>query len=173
MAEGVRQNKEGFGERSMYSDEYNSIKTDVELLKRDVSTNHSLYSKIDSAIEKMAEVSNTISKMLIIHENKLENHAHMLDAMRDTLVERKQDLEKQILLIDARFNGLRTDIDSDRRRMHQEVMAAIKELGGAHKELDERLNILERWKWYVLGVAATIGFVLSQLPRGLSAILSG
>lgn len=157
----------------MHTNEYNIIKTDIELLKRDVSTNHSLYSKMDTAIEKMAEVANQISKMLIIHENKIDNHTTMLDTMRTTITERKVDTEKQIGLLESRITGVKSETEADAARRHSEVMSALKEHQNEVGDLEQRIASLENWKWYVLGIAAAVGFVVSQLPNGLSAIFAG
>jgi hypothetical protein len=64
------------------ADDYNTIKTDVEIIKRDINAIQGFSVKIDDAIEKMAEVSNSISKMLIVHENKLSNHDQMSDGIK-------------------------------------------------------------------------------------------
>ena len=33
-----------------------------------------------------------------------------------------------------------------------------------HEKMDQRLTELERWKWFVIGIATTAGFVIAQLP---------
>lgn len=165
---------EGYGDRrGMHTDEYNTVKTDIELLKRDVSTNHSLYSKMDSAIEKMAEVANQISKMLIIHENKIDNHGQAIDTMRATISERKTDVERQLGIVENRISSLKIDLQSEVATRYAEALLLVKEQVATAEKLEARISSLENWKWYILGIAAAVGFILSQLPAGISSLFTG
>ena len=148
----------------MSDDQLNSLKTDVEIIKRDVGAIQHFSNKIDDAIEKMAEVSNSISKMLIVHENKLQNHDQLIDGLKVSLSERKTDFERQVELLHKRISDMKEENHAEREKYHKEILAALKELGETHKSLDDRISALENWKWYVLGAAAVIGFVLAQVP---------
>ena len=47
------------------------LHTEIELLKRDVSEMKLIYSRLDKAIEKISDVSNSINRMLAVHEEKI------------------------------------------------------------------------------------------------------
>ena len=146
------------------ADDLNTLKTDVEIIKRDINAIHSFSVKIDDAIEKMAEVSNSISKMLIVHENKLQNHDQQIDGLKTSLSERKTDFEKQVELLHKRISDMKDENHAEREKYHKEILDALKELADTHKDLDTRISVLENWKWYIMGGAAVIGFVLAQVP---------
>lgn len=48
-----------------------NLETEVAVLKSDVTRMASLFSRLDTAIEKMGDVSNNIAKMLAVHEELL------------------------------------------------------------------------------------------------------
>jgi ribosomal protein L19E len=146
------------------TNEYNSLKTDVEIIKRDIHSIQGFSVKIDDAIEKMAEVSNSISKMLIVHENKLSNHDQMIDGIKLAMSERKNDFEKQVDLLHARITSMKDENHIEREKYHKELLAALKEIGDTQSKLDSRITVLEQWKWYVLGAAAVLGFIISEVP---------
>lgn len=146
------------------ADDYNTLKTDVEIIKRDVSAIQSFSVKIDDAIEKLAEVSNTISKMLIVNDNKLQNHDQMIDGIKLAMSERKNDFEKQVDMLHIRISSMKDENHLERDKYHKELLAAVKEISDMQKSMDERIVTLEQWKWYVLGAAAVIGFILAQVP---------
>jgi chromosome segregation ATPase len=146
------------------ADDLNTLKTDVEIIKRDISAIHSFSGKIDDAIEKMAEVSNSISKMLIVHENKLQNHDQQIDGLKNSLSERKSDFEKQVELLHKRITDMKDENHAEREKYHKEILDALKEIADLNKALDSRVTTLEQWKWYVMGGAAAVGFILSQVP---------
>lgn len=146
------------------AEDYNSMKTDVEILKRDVTSIHGFSAKIDDAIEKLAEVSNNISKMLIVHENKLENHDRLIDGLRASMSERKNDFEKQIDALHKRIGDMKDENHLEREKHHKELMAAIKDVAAGQDKLEDRITLLERWKWYVIGAATVVGAMLAEIP---------
>ena len=62
--------------------ELNIVKTDVEILKKDVSNIQGLLSRLDTAIDKIAVASNDISKMLAVHDNKHQDTSSELHERR-------------------------------------------------------------------------------------------
>tara|TARA_A100000171_G_scaffold435_1_gene681 strand:+ start:450 stop:779 length:330 start_codon:yes stop_codon:yes gene_type:complete len=50
----------------------NNIKTEVELLKKDVHSIAKLVDKLDVAIDKLTEVTNCLNKMIAVQEQKIE-----------------------------------------------------------------------------------------------------
>ena len=49
----------------------NDLSTEVELLKREVKSMNVIHGRLDTAIEKLTEVSNCINRMLAVHEERL------------------------------------------------------------------------------------------------------
>lgn len=140
------------------------LKTEVAIIKRDISAINSFSAKIDDAIEKMAEVSNSISKMLIMHDNKLQNHDQLIDGLKVSMSERKSDFEKQVELLHKRISDMKDENHTERQKNQAELLAAIKAIGDNVNGLDDRITALEQWKWYLLGAAAVLGFIMSQIP---------
>lgn len=146
------------------ADDLNHLKTDVEILKRDVTSINGFSAKIDDAIEKLAEVSNNISKMLIVHENRLENHDKLIDGLRESMSERKNDFEKQVDALHKRISDMKDENHAEREKHHKEIMLAIREVVDGQEKLESRIALLESWKWYVIGGATVVGVMLAQLP---------
>ena len=114
------------------------IRTDVEILKRDMEMIASLAGKFDVAIDKLSAVSVTVDKMLAVHETRLQNN----EQQREILHQRISDMKKEIT---EEFKSLKEE-----NRKH-------------HSQTNERLEKLERWRWFVVGVATVIGFSLAQM----------
>ena len=53
------------------TDGLSSVKTDVEILKRDVSSIQGLLGRLDTAIDKIADASGCISQILAVHEQNI------------------------------------------------------------------------------------------------------
>ena len=114
------------------------IRTDVEILKRDMEMIASLAGKLDVAIDKLSAVSVTVDKMLAVHETRLQNN----EQQREILHQRISDMKKEIT---EEFKSLK---EENRKQ---------------HSQTNERLEKLERWRWFVVGVATVIGFSLAQM----------
>lgn len=116
------------------------VKTDVEILKRDMELLASLAGKFDTAIDRLSEVSQSVDKMLAVHEQRLLNQEHQ----REILHNRISDLKKEVT-------------DSIKEMRNENRMQ--------HKAVEERLDRLEKWRWFVVGVATVIGFILAQMSN--------
>lgn len=114
------------------------LRTDVELLKRDMQLIAGLAEKFDVAIDKLSAVSVTVDKMLAVHETRLSNN----EQQREIIHQRITDMKKEI-----------TD----------EIKSMKEENRLQHSQTNERLEKLERWRWFVVGVATVIGFILAQM----------
>ena len=51
-----------------------TIETKVAILEEKIHTTDQLMQRIDSAIEKLSEVNANVTKMLIVHEEKINNN---------------------------------------------------------------------------------------------------
>ena len=47
------------------------LETEVQLLKKDIEDTKVIHGRLDVAIEKLTDVSNSIHRMLAVHEEKL------------------------------------------------------------------------------------------------------
>ena len=145
--------------------EINEMKTDVEILKRDVSSIQGLLSRLDTAIDKIAIVSNDISKMLAVHQQAIDN-------IRGDVDERKRLAEKETELLHKRISDMKDESTAERKANHKaivdmltdmrsEIRQEINEVREGQKELSDRVNVLERWKWWIMGGSSAVGFVLA------------
>ena len=120
--------------------ENGQVKTDVEILKRDMELVSALAEKFDIAIDRLTEVSTSVDKMLAVHENRLENQEQQRDILHQRISDLKRDMTDE-------FRMLR---DENRKQ---------------HAEVNERLSKLEKWRWLVVGMATAVGFLVAQMGK--------
>ena len=68
-----------------------TLKTELELLKKDVSDMKHIHSRLDTAITKLTDVSNCINKILAVHEEKLARQ-------EEEIVQNEKEIKKDCLL---------------------------------------------------------------------------
>mgnify|MGYP003122144939 FL=1 len=120
--------------------ENGQVKTDVEILKRDMELVSALAEKFDIAIDRLTEVSTSVDKMLAVHENRLENQEQQREILHQRISDLKRDMTDE-------FRMLR---DENRKQ---------------HAEVNERLSKLEKWRWLVVGMATAVGFLVAQMGK--------
>lgn len=144
------------------SNEIQSVRTDVEILKRDVSNIQNLLNRLDTAIDKIADATGGISKILAVHESDL-------DRVTREVEERKRLFEKETELLHVRISEMKDDNSKERKQNHAELMAAIKSLStetnSELKHLSDRVGHLEKWKWWIMGGSWAIGFAIATLVQ--------
>lgn len=111
----------------------------IEEIKQDLAILNTLTSKFDTAIDKLSAVAVSIDKMLAVHENRLENQ------------------EKQTEIVHQRITEYRKELLDELRTMREEA-------DEQHTQISERLQKLERWKWFLVGIGTAIGFIAAQIP---------
>ena len=120
-----------------------------------------MLSKLDTAIDKIADVSNGISKILAVHEESIVS-------LKVSVEERKRLSEKEVELLHKRISEMKDENIEDRKANQAELLAAIREMDKNNKmeisALSERVSMLEKWKWAVIVGASVAGFFLSKMP---------
>jgi len=144
----------------MSDQDINIIKTDVQLLKSDVSNIQGLLTRLDTAIDKIAEVSNNVSKILAVHEQTITD-------IRGDVEERKRLAEKEKDLLHKRISDMKEEYEDKSRTYHKEIMEKLDDISSESKveinNLASRISVLEKWKWWIMGGSWVIGFIIASL----------
>lgn len=154
------------------------LETEIALLKSDVNRMTSLFEKLDTAIERMGEVSNSIARMLAVHEEKLSKQ-EQIDAELFTLVEkRKAELEVDVKELHSRITTVQRELSNDIADTETKIMGALsagltdikkcitdehKVLTDEKEELEKRITELEKWRWIILGGSLVVSAFSKQI----------
>ena len=124
------------------------IKVQLESLRKDIESVNSINNRLDTAIDKLTDVSTSIKQMLAVHEEKIQRQEQIDEVIFDKLKARQNE-------IDEIHKELKANIELSEKRLLCEIKAIKNSLG-------ERVNILEKWKWLILGGSIVVGWVLSR-----------
>jgi chromosome segregation ATPase len=136
-----------------------AIETEVGVLK-------SVVSKLDTSIEKITQVSGDISKILAVHEQRLDG----LDKVSDQRADEIKELHSRITTGNREIMDKISDMES---RLDQKLQAGAKAAKEQHeviqkeiqvdiKAIADRVDVLERWRWMIVGGAIVLGFVVGN-----------
>lgn len=139
-----------------------TMQTQVKVLE-------SVVAKIDTSIEKLTDVSNNIGKLLAVHDERIStlstSHSRAEDDIRD-VYNRVNSISKEILAkIDNMENVIESKIQvqaENSRAQHQLMQEGIENKLSA---LLDRIQTLENWRWWVIGAAGAVGYMLNVVLK--------
>ena len=128
------------------------LAVEVEGMKKDIANASMFHSRLDTAIDKLTDVSTSIKQMLAVHEQKLTQTEKTEEILFSKVRERGEEL-------DIVYRDLQRDIS----QVEKKLLVEIKSLKSC---FDGRVSVLERWRWLIIGGALAIGFIVAKnMPK--------
>ena len=129
------------------------METEIALLKREVDDMKGIHVRLDSAIEKIAEVSSSLHTVIAVHEEKLARQ-------EETLEESEKQLRVNVQELHSRFT---TNAKETSQHMSEMERRLLEELQTIRKEMSNRVGMLEKWKWVIVGGSIVAGFIIQKV----------
>ena len=130
-----------------------SVETEIALLKREVDDMKGIHVRLDSAIEKIAEVSSSLHTVIAVHEEKLARQEETLEESEKQLRVNVQELHSRIT----------TNAKESSQHMSEMERRLLDELQTIRKEMSNRVGMLEKWKWVIVGGSIVAGFIIQKV----------
>ena len=124
------------------------IKVDIESLRKDIENVNTIHNRLDTAIDKLTDVSTSIKSMLAVHEEKIARQEKIDEVIFEKLKDRADEISDV-------YRELKKDVEMSEKRLLIEIKSLKNDIGA-------RVGVLERYKWLILGGAIVIGWVLSK-----------
>ena len=129
------------------------METEIALLKREVDDMKGIHVRLDSAIEKIAEVSSSLHTVIAVHEEKLARQEETLEESERQLRDNVQELHSRIT----------TNAKETSQHMSEMERRLLEELQTIRKEMSNRVGMLEKWKWVIVGGSIVAGFIIQKI----------
>ena len=135
------------------------LETEVEPLKKELHDQKKIHDRLDVAIEKLTDVSNSINRMLAVHEEKLARQEESIIEAEQKIEVRRTELSKQIDELHSRITTNTKEIMTAAANQHS---LQNKEIQKIRDELVSRVGVLEKWRHVLIGGSIVIGFLLHK-----------
>ena len=135
------------------------LETEVKLLKRDVEDTKVIHGRLDVAIDKLTDVSNSIHRMLAVHEEKLARQEEASYELEKQIEVRRSELLNKIDDLHSRITTNTKEIMVSAREQHEKQNIEIQKL---RDDVSARVGVLERWRHVLIGGSIVIGFLLHK-----------
>lgn len=156
------------------TDQNNSLQTDVALIKKDIKQVERFFVKFDSALNSMTEIATQVA----VQGEILKNTVEKLDGVDERIALNKKEDLSNYNIINSRLEEYRKSAYADheklaaesrqnRKERNEEIMTQLAKMNGALEarlvRLDDRIKLLEQWKWYIMGLGATVIVIVTNI----------
>ena len=135
------------------------LETEVKLLKKELHDQKRIHDRLEVAIEKLTDVSNSIHRMLAVHEEKLTRQEEAIFQAEEQIEVRRTEVLKQITELHSRITTNTKEIMTAAAQQHAKQN---KEIQRIRDELVSRVGVLEKWRDVLIGGSIVIGFILHK-----------
>ncbi len=146
----------------------NKIQTKIALLEQDAKSAEQIHNKLEVAIEKLTEITVSLKGMLVQQETKL---ARAEETDNDIFI----SLETRQVKWDNDLKELHSRITTNSRELREhQIMSENKmlsELRNLRHQLDNRVAVLEKWRWIIVGGSIIVGLMVSNPDSVLMQLL--
>ena len=110
-----------------------STETKVAILEEKINSSDQLLSKIESAIYKLIEANTNVTRMLAVHDEKIEHCAK----------------------VDDRISFMIGELKDENREQHETVSNRI-------EKIEIKLDEFVKFRWIIVGIFILATFAISQ-----------
>ena len=135
------------------------LETKVKLLEKEMHDRKGVFQRLDIAIEKLTDVSNSINRMLAVHEEKITRQEDAIIDAEELIETRRIELTVKIDDLHSRITTNTKEIMSAATAQHKEH---TKESQKLRNDLTARVGVLEKWRWLIIGGSIVTGFLLHK-----------
>ena len=146
-----------------------NLKTDIALLKKDAKTGEQIHQRLEVAIDKLTDITISLKGMLVQQETKLQKAEETDNDIFITLESRRKEWDNDLKELHSRITTNTREL-----REHQVISEnkMLNEMRAIRYQLDQRVAVLEKWRWIIVGGSIFIGLMLSNPDSMLFKIIS-
>jgi cellobiose-specific phosphotransferase system component IIB len=143
------------------------LETKVAVIEHDLKQIQVVFGRLDLAIEKIGDVSNSINKMIAIHDLKLSGQETVNQDLYDAMeVHRKESTENNKEL-HSRITTTSRELSDKVDQTEVKIMTSIKELKESIDKEEEknkkRIDNLEKTKYIMIGGGIVLGALITKI----------
>ena len=136
-----------------------NLKTEIALLKKDAKTSELIHQRLEIAIDKLSEIVISCKQMLAQQEQKLTRAEQTDDDIFVTLESRRKEWDNDLKELHSRITTNTRELRE--HQVHSENKM-LNEIRMVRTQLSERVGVLEKWRWLIIGGSIILGLMMSN-----------
>ena len=135
------------------------LKTKVALLEQNADTGNIIHAKLEKSIEKLTELNASLKAMIIKQQAKLDKAEQIDEDIFITLESRRKEWDSDLKELHSRITTNTRELRDSQYHLEAKL---LKEIRMVRTQLSERVGVLEKWRWLIIGGSIIIGLLISN-----------
>ena len=135
------------------------LKTKVALLEQNADTGIIIHSKLEKSIEKLTELNASLKAMIIKQQAKLDKAEQIDEDIFITLESRRKEWDDDLKDLHSRISTQARELRDSQYHLESKLLNEIRMV---RTQLSERVGVLEKWRWLIIGGSIIIGLLISN-----------
>jgi uncharacterized coiled-coil DUF342 family protein len=110
--------------------------------------------RIESAIERLTEISGDLKSMIAVQENRLSQHEKQAEVIETKLEKRREEL-------DTKLKDVYDTIRTQDKAILDEIKAVREEQNKHYACLNEKIAVIQKYIWMAVGGGTVLGYGFS------------
>ena len=136
-----------------------NLKTEIALLKKDAKTGEQIHQRLEVAIEKLSDCAISLKGMLVQQETKIQRAEQTDEDIFVNLESRRKEWDNDLKELHSRIT---TNTRELREHQIQSENKLLNEIRAVRTQLSERVGVLEKWRWVIIGGSIIVGLMMSN-----------
>jgi len=137
-----------------------NLKTEIALLKKDAKTGELIHQRLEIAIDKLSEIVISCKQMLAQQEQKLQKAEQTDDDIFVTLESRRKEWDTDLKELHSRITTNTRELRDNQYHLEAKLLNEIRMV---RTQLSERVGVLEKWRWLIIGGSIVVGFIIQKM----------
>lgn len=120
--------------------------------------------KLDTAIQRLTEISADLSKMVAVHEHRITQQEKTSSTMSQILEKRREEF-------DAKLGDVYTTMTKKDSEVLEKLVEMKVETNEQFRKLNEKINQIERYIWMAIGGAFILSLILSYSAQFFTKLI--
>jgi len=142
------------------SDSVANIRKDISEIHKTQAGLSVLVDRIDITLEKLTDVSQSLSQLFSAYTTRLEYIEKMMQSSKEEFEKKNDIADSQRDKIYNKIEVLEQHLENENVKNHQDLLIEI-------KKLSSRVGRIEKWMWLVIGGGIVVGFLVTSLIASL------
>ena len=144
-----------------------TLETKIAVLEHDLKQVQVVFGRLDVAIEKIGDVSNSINKMLAVHDTKLEAQETVNEDIYQSLEVHRQETKASNAELHSRITTTTRELETKIQNTEDKLLSAIGDLKRSiekeEEKSKERIDKLEKAKYLFVGGGIVVGAIVTKI----------
>ena len=136
-----------------------NLKTEIALLKKDAKTGELIHQRLEQTLEKLSDCAISLKGILAQQETKLQRAEQTDEDIFITLESRRKEWDNDLKELHSRIT---TNSRELREHQVQSENKMLTEIRAVRTQLSERVGVLEKWRWLIIGGSIILGLMMSN-----------